>query len=270
MTINNEMMQMSLISNGIESVRAIGLPSGIRADGTAPEAPRVALVKWKSIWNDKFHQVYINGRFAGNTLDCQQRQMIVPVPTSLETPVRIEVFAVETEDASIDFSGELVPASTNSGRVRIVLLRSQALPMGATVDIYCDSGTGTMDYDHPLNESPIRIWPTWQDKAGFGMAGFGFGDFGYDAGAAVGFGKGSFGRGQFGLDADTIEWTSPPLPAGVYLFGVKVKDKSGHQSTPGETEPIAVTPAPRPAEKLSVSSFDGQTNQLVLQIENSA
>jgi hypothetical protein len=259
---------MSLISNGIESVRAFGLPAGIGADGTAPEIPRVALVKWRSAWNDKLHQVYVNGRYAGTTLNSHQRRMIVPIPTSLASPVRIEIFAIEAEDAGIDFSNELVEPPVENGRIRLTLLRSQTLSIGKTANIFYDDSTGDIDYDHPLNDSPIRIWPAWQDKAGFAMSGFGVGDFGYEAGAAVGFGKGSFGHGQFGLDADTIEWTSPPLPAGVYLFGVKVRDESGRQSAPSETEPVTVTPAPRPAEKMRVSSFDKQTNQLVLEIEN--
>ena len=261
---------MSLISNGIESVRAYGLPAGIYTDGKAPEAPRVALVKWKSTWNDKFHQVYVNGRYAGTTLDSQQKQMIVPIPTSLKSSIRIEVFAIEAEKASIDFCGELVSSSTDSERVRLTLLRSQNLPISATVDIYFDNGTGDIDYDHPLNNSPVRIWPTWQDKAGFAMSQFGLDDFGYDAATAVGFGKGCFGHGQFGFDADIIEWTSPPLPASVYRFGIKIKDDSGYQSASTETEPITVIPAPQPAEKLSVSSYDKQTNQLVLKIENTA
>lgn len=261
---------MSLISNGIELVRAYGLPAGIYTDGKASEAPRVALVKWKSTWSDKFHQVYVNGRYAGTTLDSQQRQMIIPIPTSLESAIRIEVFAVNAEDASIDFCHELVQSSINNGRVKFTLLRSQNLPIGATMDIYFDDGTGDIDYDHPLNDSPICIWPTWQDKAGFGMSQFGLIDFGYDSAAAIGFGKGYFGHGQFGLDADVIEWTSPSLPAGVYRFGIKVRDDSGLQSTSSETEPITVIPAPRPAEKIRVSSFDNETNQLVLEIENTA
>jgi len=150
--------------------------------------------------------------------------------------------------------------------VKITLLASQNLPVGATANIYFDNRTGQIDYNHSLTTSPIRIWPAWQDKAGFAMSGFGFGDFGYDAAAAVGQGKGAFGHGQFGLDADTIEWTSPPLPAGIYRFAVKVIDGSGEPGGISETEPITVTPAARPAEGLSISSFDKQTNQLVLTV----
>jgi len=259
---------MALISNGIESVRAFELPCGIWEDGKCIEAPRVALVKWRSSLQDLFYQVYVNGQYVGTTLDSQQRQMVVPIPTSLELPVRIEVFAVEAEHANTDFSNKLVWRPADSRRVRIILLRSQKLPIGATAEIYFDNGTGEIDYDNPLTNSPIRIWPAWQDKTGFAMSRFGLGDFGYESAAVVGFGKGSFGHGQFGLDADTIEWTSPPLQSGTYKFGVKFTDKSGNKSSVSETEPITVTPAARPAGKVSISSFDKQTNQLVLEIKN--
>jgi hypothetical protein len=261
---------MSLYSDGIDSVRAFDLPAGIQADGKYVKQPRIALVKWQSTWSDKFHQVYVNGRYAGKTLDSQQRQLVIPVPTSLESPVRIEVFAVEPEYADKDVSSELGRPSIGSGRVRITLLRSQNLPMDATADIYFDNGTGHIDYDIPITDLPIQIWPAWQEKAGFGMSRFGLSDFGWDSAAAVGFGKGSLGHGQFGLDADTTEWISPTLPSGTYKFGVKVRDASDKQSTGSETRPITVTPVARPAEGLDVSSFNKQTNQLVLNIENNA
>ena len=262
---------MGLISTGIEKVRAFELPAGIWADGKFAETPRVALVKWSTKANssDMFYQVYVNSQYAGVTIDSRQREMIVPIPTSLESAVRIEVFAVEAEQASTDFSNELVRPPATSGRARISLLRSQNLPSDGTAEIYFDNGTGEVDYDTPLTNSPIKIWPAWQDKAGFGMSKFGVDDFGYGSAAAVGFGKGSFGHGQFCLDADTIEWISPPLQAGVYKFGVKITDGAGNESSASETEPLTVIPAARPAQKVSISSFDKQTNQLVLKIEDS-
>jgi len=180
--------------------------------------------------------------------------------------LHIEVIGVGAGQASSDLSGELEKPPADSGRVRIVLLRNQSLPVGATAHIYFDNGTGQIDYEYPITDSPIRIWPAWQDKAGFAMAGFGLGDFGYDSAAAVGFGKGSFGDGQFGLDADTIEWISPSLQSGVYKFGIRIDDESGNQTSAVETEPITVTPAARPADDLQVCSFDRQTNQLLLEV----
>jgi hypothetical protein len=180
--------------------------------------------------------------------------------------VRIEVFAVKAQYADMDLCHVLDDAPGDTGRVKISMLRSHDLPPGATVQIYSDNGTGEIDYDVPLNESPIRVWPVWQDKAGFGMSRFGAGDFGYDSAAAVGFGKGSFGNGQFGIDADTIDWISPVLNAGAYKFAVVVTDSRGNKGSAVETGPVTVTPAARPVRKLDVFSYDKQTHELILKI----
>jgi len=257
---------MALISSGIDKIRAFELPSGVWSNGKSIGLPRIALVKWRSSWSDKFYQVYINGRYAGVTIDDQQRQMIVQIPTSFETPMQIEVFAVEPEQADVDFSGEFDVPSYHSGRVRITFLRGQDLPIGSVGQVYFDNGTGEIDYDNPLNDLPFRIWPVWQDKAGFGMSKFGFSDFGYDSAAAVGFGRGCFGHGQFGLDADALEWLSEPIEAGVYKFAIILIDKAGNKSSGSETTEVTVTPAARPAEQLSIFSFDKETNELILNI----
>lgn len=257
---------MALISSGIDRVRAFELASSVWSDGRSIGAPRRALVKWHSSWSDKFYRVYVNGLYAGTTVDSQQRQLIVQVPTSFETPACIEVFAVEADEADTDFSNgvDLLPGP--AGRVRITLLRGQNLPIGSTAQVYFDNGTGEIDYDNCLNRSPIQIWPAWQDKAGFGMSRFCVSDFGYDSAAAAGFGAGSFGRGWFGIDADTLEWVSGSLQAGVYGFGVKVTDAAGNESASSETGAIVVTPAARPAEQVEIGSFDKQTNELVLKV----
>jgi hypothetical protein len=256
---------MSLVSAGIKSVRVFELPCGIWSDGRYVGAPRVALVKWRSIYGDMLYQIYINRRFAGATVDSQQRQRIIQIPISFESPVRIEVFAVKPQYSHIDFSSDIDVPFDGGGRVKITLLRGQNLPAGATADIFFDNGTGEIDYSNALNDTPIGIWPAWQDKAGLGMAGFGLSDFGHDGAAAVGFAKGSFGNGQFGFDADTIEWISPALPAGVYKFAIRITDEAGRQSTT-QTRQVTVTLPAKPAEKVSIASFDKQTNQLVLKI----
>ncbi len=257
---------MTLIDSGIDNVEVFELPCGVWAEGTCVGSPRTALLKWRSAWNDKYYQVYVNGQYAGSSVDSQQRQMIVQAPTSFGSPVRIEVFAVEPEYAAIDLSSEAESSLGQSGRVRISMLRAQCLPIGATAQIYFDNGTGEVDYDKMLNDSPIGIWPARQDKAGFGMSCFAAGDFGYDSAAAVGFGRGSFAHGLFGLDADTIEWTSPALCAGNYKFAVKVVDEFGNESNSSETGQVTVIPAPKPAEHISIASFDKQANKLVLAI----
>lgn len=260
---------MGLISDGITCVRAFDLPCGIRADGSSFSAPRTALVTWKasSQLSGKLFQAYVDGRFAGVTIDPQQRRMAVPLGVSAETAARIEVFAVEPEDAHRDLSSELDVCVGRSGRVRIVLLRCQSIPPGSAADVYFDNGTGTVDYDQRLNELPIRIWDSWQDKAGLGMSRFGHSDFGYDGSTAVGFGRGSFGIASFGFDADTIEWISPMLPDGVYKFGVMVRDTCGNESVASESDLVTVTRAARPAGRLGVASYDAQAELLVLGVE---
>lgn len=257
---------MSFARDGIENVRVLVLPDGVAADGRCAAVSRTALVAWHSSLEGMCHQVYLNGRFAGSTLDAEQRQLVVHAPSSFPSAVRVEVIAVAPKDAHLDFTRELTPLAPGSGRVRLTLLRSQTLPMEATANVYGDHGTGQVDYAEPLNPMPISIWPCRQDKAGFGMAQFGAGDFGYDSAASIGFGKGNFGHGQFGLDADAIEWIGPPLPLGRYRFGVRIADGRGNESPASETETIPVIPAAKPAAGLEVATLDERTNQLTLRI----
>ncbi|MHC4157315.1 MAG: hypothetical protein ACYST6_20720, partial [Planctomycetota bacterium] len=94
---------MALISNGIDRVRAFELPVGVWSSGKSVGAPRAALITWCSSWVEKHYQVYVNGQYAGVTVDSLQRQMLVRVPASFETPVRIEVFGVEADEVDTDF-----------------------------------------------------------------------------------------------------------------------------------------------------------------------
>jgi hypothetical protein len=190
--------------------------------------------------------------------------MVVQVLTSFDEAVRIEVFAVEPEEADVDFSDTLDSAGGESGRVKITLLRSQRLPIVGRFRVYWDGGTGEIDYSGPVGEGPI--WACRQDKAGWGLSRFGGSDFGRDLSAGVGWGKSGFGRGEFGVDADTVEWVSPALGAGVYKFAVKVVDEAGNESSAVETEEVTMVPGVRPAEGLRTESFNKETNELVLQI----
>lgn len=257
---------MAIVSSGIEVVRAFAIPCCIWADGRTTGLPRTALVKWKSNHSDKFYQVYVNSRFAGSTLDTEQREMVVSLPESSQTAVKIEVFAVEAKRADVDLSSEVDLSGGQSGRVKIGLLRDQRMPVGVRFSVYFDNATGRIDYDKALTSEPVSLWPCTRDKAGFGMSRFGAGDFGWDSAAAVGFEKGSFGLGQFGLDADTCEWISPQLPPGVYKFAVKVTDRNGKESIATETGQITVIPPAKPAMGMTVAAFNKQINQLVLAV----
>ncbi len=261
---------MPISREGIDNVQGMVLLDGIAADGQGAAFSRAVLLSWHSSLKGKLHQAYVNGRFAGVTLDCEQRQLVVQLPSSFEAAVRVEVVAVEPEDAHMDFATDLGFAPIDSTRVRLTLLRRQDLPLGGVVNIYSDHGTSEIDYALPLNPAPIPLWPCRQDKAGFGVAQFATGDFGYESAAAVGFGGGSFGQGHFGLDADTVAWTSPALGLGTYRFGVTVTDGDGNESPASETEPIAVVPPARPAAGCDIVTFDLSTNQLTLSLSDQA
>jgi hypothetical protein len=255
---------MSFVQDGIENVQVVAPPDGVAGDGRRAVVSGAALVTWRSSRIGMLHQVYLNGQFAGVTCDAEQRQLVVQSPLARQWAVRVTVIAVAPADARVDFADALEQATVCSGRVRLTLLRSQTLPLGATADIYHDGAAGQIDYARAINDAPIPVWPCTQDKAGLGMARFGTGDFGYDSAASVGFGKGALGLGQFGLDADLLEWISPSLPLGRYRFGVRITDACGNAGPAVETGPVAVVPAARPAADLDVASFDPQTNQLIL------
>jgi len=257
---------MSLDGSKITDVRAYILSAGIVRDGECVRETRRAVIKWHSGWSGRLHQVYVNGRYAGTTVECEQRMLVVAVPGELLTAVRIEVFAVEMDSCQRDFSGQLDSAVVSSGRVRLRIVRCQQLPAGAILSIYGDGGTGQIDYQSPLSSGPIYVWRAWQDKCGFGMSGFGSCDFGYDSAAAVGFGRGSFGYGQFGLDADLIEWVSEPMSSGSYQFGIRVEDSRGKKSEAVEVGPVFVNTSARPVDEVSVDSYDEDANLLVLKV----
>ncbi len=254
---------MGLISSGIDKVRAFELPVGVRTDGGIVAGQRVCLVRWRSEWTDKIHQVYVNGKFAGATIDAEQRQMVVQVASCFDRAARVEVFAVEPSEADIDFSGQLDRSEGDSGRVKLSLLRSQRLPADARFKVYYDKGMGDIDYGEAIGEG--SVWGCRQDKGGFGLARFGEGDFGYEWSAGVGFGRGSFALGEFGVDADIIEWVSSALEASVYRFAVKTVDENGNESIASETGDITVIPAAKPASGLDVLSFDKGANVLALE-----
>ncbi len=231
---------MSIRRTGIQNVRATVLPDAVRSTGKAVTLGRAILISWQSSLAGLLYQVYVNGRFAGATHDPSERRLVIQIPSSSLATTHIEVVAVEPRAAHGDFSDQIDISTVGVGRIRLTVLRSQSLPAEATIDIYGDNDSGTINYGTPVNRNPTPLWPCWQDKAGFGMARFGSGDFGYDGAAAVGFGKGLFGRGHFGLDADALEWISPALPAGTYRFGVVVCDDEGNASQPTETVPITL------------------------------
>jgi len=256
---------MHLISNGIDRVRASVIGGGITGDGRNAGESLNVIVSWRSVYVDKLYQIYINGSLCGFTDDLMQRHMLLGYCSCWQSVIRIEVFAVEAGEASMDFSDELAPFDAG-GRVKLSFARRISLPYSGSFFVYGNDGSGSIDYDVPLSEA-VPLWGACQDKPGFGLCKFGESDFGWDGSAAVGFGRGAFGKGEFGFDADMVEWTSKELLAGLYSFAIKVADSTGNlESGFNVVSNIVVIPAADAAEILEVDSFDSDGNLLLLKI----
>ena len=228
-------------SEGISKVRAFAMSAG------------AAVVKWHSTSSDMLHQVYVNGRFAGVTVEPMQKQLIVPISLSVKTAVQIEVFAVEPGYSDIDYSA----GQSQAGRAKIEFPRTDNLPTGGSVDYYLENNR--------LSNRSIKIQPEFADKGGFGLSSFAMSDFGYDGSCAPGLGKGNFGFGWFGFDCDMLCWQSGQLEAGSYKFDIKITDNLGNTTDEQETEEMTVIPPATPAKKLKIKSFDKQSGKLILE-----
>ena len=153
---------MSLISEGIDQVRAFAIPAGIGNDGTSPNSAGAALIRWKSSHSDKLYQIYVNGKLAQSTIDTCQREVLLRVPFCIDIATRIEVYATEQANANNDQSYLLPPASIRQGRMQIEFPINDNLPDKGQVNYYFDNGSGVIDYETPLNERSVSLWPKWQ------------------------------------------------------------------------------------------------------------
>lgn len=245
-----------LLSDGISKVRAFALPMGVGSGGQANQLTGAAVVKWQSSYSDMLYQIYVNGRLAGVTIEPAQRQIIVPLPLSQKTAVRIEIFAIDFQNANTDFSGAIDSKQVQSGRVKIEFPKADDLPVDGGVDYYLG--------DESLNKRTIKMLPEYSDKSGFGLSSFGRSDFGYDGSASLGFTRGNFGFGWFGFDTDMLCWQSRQLETGNYKFNIKITDKQSNEQII-ETETMTVIALAKPASEVKVKSFDKQNGKLIIE-----
>jgi len=254
---------MKLINEGITEVSAREYVGGLRFDGRGRNGICVFIVQWKSVW-DKCHRVYLNGEFAGQSACGLDRVMLIDVPASSDGPVRVEVFAVDENAENIEAQNLADEGQYCGNRVRIRLLHEQKLALGSRVQIYSNGGDGEVDYSELIAE--FDIFEGLNGKCGFGLNAIGKGGFGYEFSGAAGAGRGVFGAGMFGADADSIEWTSMSLEAGVYKFAVCVVDAFSNKSEITETDEITVTGISEGAEELLAKIYGAQTQRLIFTV----
>jgi len=238
---------------------------GAGTSGSAVNEPLSCLVSWRSEHEDKFYQVYVNGRLGGVAGSVKQRKMVVPLRLLKGKVNEIEVVAVDAAQKYTDISEQL--KAVMAGRLKVSVPRSISLPYEGRMEVYSNGGAGQVDYQQPITKGPIQLWASREDKSGFGLSGFGKSEFGYDGSASAGFGLGDFGGGEHGFDSNAANWESEELSTGVYKFGIEVTNHKGNSKiVSGETETVIIEEAV-PADKLTVSSYDKAQNELLLSVD---
>jgi hypothetical protein len=257
---------MSLISEGISGVEVFGLPVGVFEDGSSIDEPKSVLVKWKSAWDDKLYQVYVNGRFVFESEFAEQRQAVISFENQFGSVVRFEVFAVEISDSGKDHSGDIENIKGDEGRLDIRFLKKMVMPYKGKAEFYICEESGDI-FDEDNLAGMIELWSNEFEKCGFGMSGFGEGDLGYDGGASLGFGRGVFGENEYGFDFGLVSFRSEQLLDGDYIVGIKIKDEFDNESFFGEvSDSVRVIRAGQPAGSIEVSEFDVNENKLILSV----
>jgi hypothetical protein len=199
------------------------------------------LLSWTSSAPDgTIYQVYLNQRlvWSGVGLWCS-----IPVPTAVS---RIDIGTVAAAESQINFSSQL--PSSQARQVTLSWLGGTFL--GADIagfNIYGEHTPGAgIDYTTVLATVPAYV-------AGIITEGFGYG---------------GFGQGGFGQSAGMYSWTSQPLAAGTWNWGVKPNDTAGNE---GSAQSTAVTiaapplpPAPFPNMTRLNYTYSTSTTQVTL------
>lgn len=234
---------MSCSTEGITRVRVRPLALGLTSDGT-PAGPAAAEVTWASTHDDRWHQVYVNGRLAGVTAARADRRLVVSAPVGSagrHGMLLVEVLAVDGADRWTDFANALSGFGPDAGaEVRLSWQAGLYLdPNLEAFDVFGDGATGTVDYETPLNEAPLPARPGGQEPWGYGAGGY--------------------GMGAYGQSAAVYEWTTDPLPAGVHTLAVAATDAAGNRLATAAEVQVTVAPLPRPPENVHVAAYDPNT-----------
>lgn len=155
----------------------------------------------------------------------------------------------------------------NTARVRLRWPTMMALGLDAAFNVYASAAGGEVDYDTPLNPTPIEAWPADLAgfKTGFGLGAFGSGAFGFGDGG-FGFGVGGFGLGPFGFGAGWLEYLTEPMADGIYTFAVCPVDAAGNVNTAGAIEKsLNVAGRPWPPTDAEITAYDQATDTLTVE-----
>jgi len=238
-------------TEGISRVRVRSLAVGLSTTGPA-SSPGALEVTWDSTQTDRWHQVYAAGQLAGVTVAPEDRRLVIAVPAGRAGlagragPVLVEVVAVDAEDRATDFGEVLEGFDVGDGsRVRLVWQAGPYLdPNLESFNVYAGGGSGTVDYESALNESPLPARP--------------------DGVEPWGYGAGGFGVGGYGASAARYEWTTDPLGPGDVRFAVAAIDAAGNRLTTAAEVVVEIAARLRPPENLRVVGYDAGSRKATL------
>jgi len=239
---------VSCTTDGITHVRVRPLALDLAPDGTVA-GPGAIEVTWQSSHDDRWHQVYVGGRLAGVTALPADRRLAVTVPAGRSgrcEMLLVEVAAVEATDRWTDFSDALTGFGPGAG-AEVRLTWQAGLYLDANLeafDVFGDGATGAIDYDTPLNESPLAARPGGRTPWGYGTGGFGI--------------------GAWGQAAAEYDWTADPVVPGTHRFAVVAIDAAGNRLATATEVEITVSPLPQPPEDFRVSAYDPNTQAATL------
>jgi hypothetical protein len=116
-------------------------------------------------------------------------------------------------------------------------------------DVFGDGATGTVDYETPLNESPIPARPGGRTPWGYGTGGYGV--------------------GAWGQAAARYDWTADQAVPGTHRFAVVASDAAGNRLAAAAEVEITLAPLPRPPENVRVAAYNPNTQAATLAWDSS-
>ena len=243
-------MSGTFATDNIDALQAF--PS---ADGNAWQ------ITFRSTNEERFHQLYVNGRLADFSDTTAQRSFLVDAAPH---PQDVLVVAVDGDLRHVDLSDRLDTfAGRSSWTYRAEVVRSASDRPGARLVLLGDHATGVLD---PVPLATRELHPEWSARWGFGDDAFGEGGFGYDAAPAPGLGRGTFGAGPFGHGAETFLMEVPLPEEGQHQLQLRVVNPDGLYAD-GPLQTLTSCPPPACAGALVPVSYDPQTQTLTLQIQ---
>ena len=154
-----------------------------------------------------------------------------------------------------------------SAQIEISWPTQQSVPLLGYFQIYKDAQDSAVDYDSPVNPSPIPAWPDGAGKLGDGLGEDGEGADGYGHGG-MGDGIGADGMGMDGFGAAMLSFVTPPLDDGDWEIAVVGYDGAGNAITPATIEQaVSLAGTPDPPGIPEASAYDDGPDSLTIDWE---